>query len=507
MKRIYYLLIPALLSLIMAGCSKYGSQSYISVQLDGSNMWSLMNVSDGETVMTNEFFSPASNIVEGAVFVENDNKEFNLYNLKDTKNRLNRRPFDIVSNFSNDGHALVQEKGAPWEIIDTKGDIVALLDKSLSVLTGFSEDNLAVVKDVANGKIGYINSEGQIVISPRYEFGSIFSNGVAMVYTTKKDGNNLYSAIDKAGNVLFTYGSNQYSSIGLFNDGYALAVAGENCVLIDKAGARVLTVCKGTDISKLGYKDGKIIFSEGDFFGLKDINDRVLIRPKYKELKFQEDGDLIAVNSNGMYGVVSDNDDDVIPFNYEDLVYISSGRYVARSGAVRVLIDKKGKEVGKKAFSNYLNRTSDMSAMERTTLICAKNNRGVDAMAADAQVCDLKLNDLVGLNALYQLSGGGIYPGDFKGIVNGKDPVVMQILTVNGSKVFGNINYTNSATGATIKSTPFFGFIKEKTLKLIAKGQKDNTYDEDWNLDIGDDKLTGTITTSSGKTSAVSVEL
>lgn len=496
-----------LICLAIGACSKFGSKSYISVQLEGSKMWSLLDVKNGEVIMMDELSGPASDVVKGSFFVQNAQRDFDLYNINDTKNKLNPRPYNIVTNFCQAGFALVKEKGAPWEVIDTEGNIVGLLDKSLNVMTGFSEDNLAVVTN-GEGMTGYVDTEGKLAISPRYKFGSVFSDGVAIVCTKQEGTDNSYSAIDATGNVLFTFSSNKYSAVGLFQDGYAFAVEGDNCILIDKTGLKVTTVCKGTDISRLECRNGKMTFVEAGFYGLKDLDGKVLIRAKYKSLKFQDNGDLLALNTNGMYGVVDADDEVVMPFNYEAMACVGDGRYVTRSGAVCVMIDGKGKEVCNNAFSDYLNRSTLSAANEFTALISAKNNRGANALAANdgSQGFELKLADVSALNALYLQMDGALFPGEYKGLVDGKTPVTMQVTAVNGNKVFGNINYPNEAGNANVKSTPFFGFIKDKNMKIIAKGQKDSTYDEDWNLQLGGDKLTGTITSSSGKSSSVSLD-
>lgn len=366
----------AFISLVNTGCTKSdnGSDSdYVSVQIEDSKMWSLLDVKNGEIVMADEFFAPSSNVVKGSFFVENDNEEFDLYNLRDTKNRLNRNSYSVVSNFNKDGFAITRVKDEPWQIIDTEGNTIATLDKNLMVLSGFSNEGLALI--VNQDKLfGYVNTQGQNPIKPRYKFATIFSDGVAFVLTKQEDNHNYLSAIDPTGNTLFTFSDAKYSDVGLFNDGYMFAVEGDHSVLLDKNGKKVMNVCNGTNISNLAYLNGEIIYYDGQYYGVKNLEDKILIRAKYKSLSFQSDGKLVAKNTNDKFGVITSDDDIYVPFDYDVLYYIAPNRYITKTGSVYVMINEKGKEICDKAFSSFSNRTETSSDINQTSLISSSSN-------------------------------------------------------------------------------------------------------------------------------------
>lgn len=365
----------ALMSLASTGCTGVsGSDSdYVSVQIEDSKMWSLLDVKNGEIVMADEFFAPSSNVVKGSFFVENDNQEFDLYNLRDTKNRLNRNSYSVVSNFNKDGFAITRVKDEPWQIIDTEGNTIATLDKNLMVMSGFSDEGMALIMN-QDKMFGYVNTQGQNPIKPRYKFATIFSDGVAFVLTKQEDNHNYLSAIDPAGNTLFTFSDAKYSDVGLFNDGYMFAVEGDHSVLLDKNGKKVMNVCNDTNISNLAYLNGKIIYYDGQYYGVKNLEDKILIRAKYKSLSFQSDGKLVAKNTNDKFGVISSDDDIYVPFDYDVLYYIAPDRYITKSGNVYVMINEKGKEICDKAFSSFSNRSETSSDISQTSLISSSSN-------------------------------------------------------------------------------------------------------------------------------------
>lgn len=375
MKTRIFLSIAGLIGLAFASCSTNDNADspYVSVRVEDSKMWSLMDVNSGKIVMNDEFFAPSSNVVNGSFFVENDNQEFDLYNLKDTKNKLNRSSYSIITNFNNDGFAIVRVKDEPWQIINTEGTVLTTLDNNLMVLSGFNDDGMAKIMN-KDRMIGYVNTRGEQPIKPRYKFGTIFSDGVAFVLTKQEENHNYFAAIDSTATTLFTFSDAKYSDVGLFNDGYMFAVEGDHSVLLDKAGKKVMNVCGGTNISKLSYRDGKIIYCDGKYYGVKDLKDKILIRAKYQALQFQSDGDLLAKNNNHKYGVVTSEDKIVMPFDYDELYYVAKNRYITKSGNVYVMIAEDGQEIGEKAFSSFSNRTGSSSEYSKVALITSNSN-------------------------------------------------------------------------------------------------------------------------------------
>jgi len=70
-----------------------------------------------------------------------------------------------------------------------------------------------ILADTFQGKWGYINSDGQIVIEPQFNNAGYFHNGIAKVSFRNKDG-----FIDKTGQLLF---GRKFDSARDFSDGLA----------------------------------------------------------------------------------------------------------------------------------------------------------------------------------------------------------------------------------------------------------------------------------------------
>lgn len=87
---------------------------------------------------------------------------------------------------------------------------------------------------VQNGKTGYINKDGKVVISPVYWSGYDFSEGLAAV---REHG--LYGFIDETGKYVITP---QYDFATDFVKGHALVYKGETSYYINSKGNVVLPV-------------------------------------------------------------------------------------------------------------------------------------------------------------------------------------------------------------------------------------------------------------------------
>lgn len=378
MKKI--ILMCLMLSLLW-GCAGDGQSSgsvYVSVRIDDSKMWSLLDVRSGKMQFQDEFFAPATNVVKGAFFVETKDKLFDLYNIADTKNKLNRDSYTFVTNFNKNGFAIVRIKTEPWQIVDTNGTVVATVDKNLNIVSGFADNGLAsfINKD---GMFGYINESGAQVIKPRYMAARPFCDNLAIVMTKVEEGKIYFDVINGAGEVQFKFNDGQYSGMTDFHEGHAFVVEGDHISLIDSKGKKVQNVGNGRSLAGFSYSSGKFIYSDGEFYGVKDVEGKILIRAKYLYLEFIGVNELRAINSSNKYGVVNTEDEIIVPFEYSSLDYVAPDRYFTTSGSVIVLIDKKGKEVCNSAFAQVVNRSESAAEAQLAAIISSISNLNLDA--------------------------------------------------------------------------------------------------------------------------------
>lgn len=150
-----------------------------------------------------------------------------------------------------------------------------------------------------DGKYGYIDKTAQMVIVPKFDDASDFSEGLARV-RVGNDETGSFGYIDTTGKVVI---KPKFKGAGLFSEGVAIADDGKGKGVIDKSGKYLFrfkfqtgeTECfsEGLAAVSLGWKN-----YYGNYYGFIDKNNKVVIPGKYhKARKFSEG--LAAVEEYG----------------------------------------------------------------------------------------------------------------------------------------------------------------------------------------------------------------
>ncbi len=151
----------------------------------------LASFTDSDTKL-NGFFDTNGEIVIPAKFESTGNFSDGLARVKtgtsyffiDSKgNKPFDQKFENAGNFSN-GLCAVQKNGN-WGFINKKGEL-AIDYKDVLGVRACSEERIAF-KD-KNGKIGYMNTTGKVVIEPQFDNGLSFKNGFAVIEQNGKMG-------------------------------------------------------------------------------------------------------------------------------------------------------------------------------------------------------------------------------------------------------------------------------------------------------------------------------
>ncbi|MBX7203791.1 MAG: WG repeat-containing protein [Bacteroidia bacterium] len=178
--------------------------------------------------------------------------------------------------------------------------------KSLSVLllfltvqtTLFAQNFRSFKAD--NGKWGFKDEQGNIVLPAKYLDANDFKEGLALVSAKKY----LYGYIDQSGKIIIPM---MYTSCGNFENGMARVKYDGKAGFIDKTGKEVIPC----------------IYEE--------INN------------FRED--LAGARLNGKWGFIDKSGKEVVPFKYESVGYFAEGLAYAELNSKYGFIDKTGKEI------------------------------------------------------------------------------------------------------------------------------------------------------------------
>lgn len=253
-----------------------------------------------------------------------------------------------INNFS-EGLASAKKDGK-WGYIDKKGNVV--IDFIYEKANDFSEGLASVGKD---GKAGYINAKGEVVVDFVYRSTYTFTNGYGVI----RDGS-YYGVIDKVGNVIIEPNKYMANIVPLSNDlfyvdggytgetnlGYDI-IDKESKVIIDGiAGARNFS--EGLIAVKQLYINGKSDMQNGKW-GFIDKDGNMVIDYQYDDANDFSDG-LVRVVKDNKYGFIDKNNNIIIEINREYETYFtgmdfSEGLALTDEDGKDIYIDTTGKKV------------------------------------------------------------------------------------------------------------------------------------------------------------------
>ena len=249
--------------------------------------------------------------------VKNDQNKVALYSLGGKK--LFDFKYDDIDDASIELHSILAtdntgKQYCTWVDRNTGKE----LPLKLAGAEEFSE-GLAAAREANTNLLGYVNTKGEWVISPKYWMGKPFSDGIALITNSQTDSKDMY--INAKGDTLFD--KNGYSTAEPFKEGVAVVdykfMTKDGSALLPQynfcydfrgglAQVRVIPPQKSYDTpdwllidksgkvisqtpyngGNFGYSDsGYVLRQEGWKYGLIDRDGKTLFAPKYGRLVYR----------------------------------------------------------------------------------------------------------------------------------------------------------------------------------------------------------------------------
>lgn len=196
---------------------------------------------------------------------------------------------------------------------------------------GEFHDGLAVVN--LREKYGFINKNGQEVISPTYDEVDSFSEGFAPVELGDK-----YFLIDTRGKIV---ASLKYDIVKSFKEGVAEVRLKGQEGFIDKTGKEVVPTKYGVVYP---FAEGLAVVTLDNKYGAIDKTGREIIPLKYDLIRPFSEG-LAHAKLDGKFGFIDKSGNEVIPFKYFYVDSFSEGLAMVYFNGRYGAIDRSGKEV------------------------------------------------------------------------------------------------------------------------------------------------------------------
>jgi len=202
--------------------------------------------------------------------------------------------------------------------------LIALYSERVSAITAKACQQLFVISVNTNEgiKFGYIDSNGRLIVEPKYLMASYFSDGVGIVEVERKkvgnrdDGRPIWGGtdgiVDIYGNIIEIPNSNIFSD---FSEGLALARINGRLVYIDKSGNVKISIPDEIKVSRneeystpeeFPFTDG-VAGLRADDGGLYLIDKSGNITHTKKPHYYYDENGLAIIEIEGKYAIINKN--------------------------------------------------------------------------------------------------------------------------------------------------------------------------------------------------------
>lgn len=469
MKKFFYIcsFLVALVAMCSCGNKDNGiypfkeETKYLTVRLQGSDKWSIINIDNGDIVAKNAISGEPSAVHEDMFYVyDNETARINYYNVADCSKPVNSKPYCSATSF-NGGYAVACLPGEDLQVIDKNCATVKKLPPSINTASLFL-GGLAMVKDDM-GLSGFIDTKGDTVIGPHLGLANAFLfDDAALVSESQVADTTAVSSlvvINKKGEKLFDFDSDKYMPINrYFINGTlkVMLIKDKKIAYLDKKGQETTdTLALPKKIAQAGYRDVKHIG-----------NDRYMV-----------------IKGDRM-GLVDSNNDTLINTKYDGIINISPSRFIVAQDSVMTIVDEKGKPVGNAKFVDFIDSNNFEEAAGRGYV----NTGKVAATILQLFDKDAVFNARKGATLMEINQVVGVNPENYVGATDLSGPLPPLIFTYHFDREIASLTATTPSTNdsvpaaaTTAQSSAQFNYnavVKGVTLQFPVRECKPGTEEE-----------------------------
>ncbi len=311
-----HILAAAAIAVTVASCSGKPELSYMPAKAEGDSNWGLVDA-DGEFLFTDEFSDRPSPVVNGYFFVEEGNG-YTVYKAEKNPKQVGDLSGLKGCGFYNDGLMPVVHKGEHISFVDGSGKTKFTLESvdsvSVSAAMNMFVNGRCAIR-TSDEKWGAIDTDGNVVVKPKYENPVLFVEDIALVKDAQSGESYI---IDRDGNTKASVSGN-ISSGGVFIDGYTIVQiegpdSGEESRMAIVKGDGELTKLPSAVKYVKTWNSKYIVFESSDYeYGILSVDGDIKVRAKYDNIELLANGKFIG-NRDGKYMYVSpDGDTEKLP--------------------------------------------------------------------------------------------------------------------------------------------------------------------------------------------------
>ena len=305
----------------IAAVYRWQDEDYIIVLKNHFNSWyTILNTkANGQSpaYLLRNIEKPVINLYPAPIRTANGVK----WGFIDNKGDFIIKPqYDNANDFQANGLAVVGSNNL-LGIIDKTGKFI--VEPKYGSINEFSEGRAAVVD---NEGFKIIDERGNILTLKAYSFIGTFRNGRVLFAGTDPKGNYLYGYLDRQGKEIIPM---KYESGTDFNDGKAVVKVKNNQYALIGLNGEVLRTYNYSNVGNLS--EGLMAFQKDSDskFGYIDENNNVIIQPQYTGAQQFKDGVAIvntASDYNYKYGLIDKKGNFLIKPGYDSMYSLGENR-------------------------------------------------------------------------------------------------------------------------------------------------------------------------------------
>jgi len=290
------------------GSSYQPEYDYIPFASSDEYKWGLIN-DQGDILFADKYERMPTIPMNGRFTVQNDDYLWEICTTDKEPQKIGGQ-YQTIGQYYDDVVPAV-EKGQPIKFIDRDAKVKVVFDQvNGKIVESCSNIINGTAVFTADRYYGVVNSSGKVLIEPKYISITKDINNYFLCVDKKYENERnkekiVYQVLNENGEELFSYKKNKYSDIYIRKRGTLEQFVFDGKMLMqdNRDGKKLwgLLTFDGEWIIKPSSKTvrikdcygGKIIFYNGERYGVMDMNGEILLYAKYKDLYFVT-GELLA---------------------------------------------------------------------------------------------------------------------------------------------------------------------------------------------------------------------
>lgn len=329
--------------------------SYLPFKSSQNGKWGLIGT-DGTVLFEDEFKDQPTSVKNGRFLVRNGNGMWELYTADAKPEKIGEEYLEIAD-FTAPVTPSVK-KNEKICLIDVDGNVKATLDKAnnknIIRCTKFSYGHATITTE--DEKSGIINTKGEVIIEPKYEYIYPLTSGKFYAIERNDDSDiSTVKILDKSAECVLEIkvgegqkykecrpdvSTSDYLAVSTSVDGET------HWGYIDYN-----KEVKIKPSNKIRYiksiRNDKFIFNDGENFGVMDFSGEIVLRAKYDNLEWADDKMLIAYDTDTKYSLINLDGDKITQEKYLSILPFYDGKHAAAKidDNSWIFIDKNGEEI------------------------------------------------------------------------------------------------------------------------------------------------------------------